>query len=176
MDIMPSSYQAPTRGEKRNDSSTSQSIASNLGYENASVDKILAIKGTDVFSIRPEDTLADAVVLLREKRIGALVVTDSAGKLVGILSERDIVRKLAETPGETLPKKVAEVMTSKIETCTEDEMIVSVLSRMSKGRFRHMPVMADDQLRGMVTIGDVVNYRLLQLEHEALQLKQLIVG
>lgn len=173
---MPSSYQAPTRGENPNSSSTSQSIESNSTYNSPAVKRLLTHKGNDVFSIGPDDTLHDAVNVLRDKRIGALVVTDSAGALVGILSERDIVRKLADTPGETLPKKVSEIMTTKIETCTEDESIISVLSRMSNGRFRHMPVVDGGKLVGMITIGDVVNFRLNQLEHEALQLKQLIVG
>lgn len=173
---MPISYQAPTRGDAESTSSTSQSVESNVAPDHVKVEKILAHKGTAVFSIQPEDTLGDAVKLLKEKRIGALLVTDSSGALIGILSERDIVRKLAETPGETLPKKVEEVMTTRLETCTEEETITSVLSRMSKGRFRHMPVMTGEQLLGIVTIGDLVNYRINQLEHEALQLKQLIVG
>ena len=173
---MPSSYQAPSRGDAKNSASTSQSVQSNSSDSSIAVRRLLANKGNDIFSIGPKDTLHDAVNLLREKRIGALVVTDADDKLVGILSERDIVRKLADTPGETLPKKVEEIMTKKIETCTEDETIISVLSRMSNGRFRHMPVMEGDKLVGMITIGDVVNFRLNQLEFEALQLKQLIVG
>ncbi|MEL6171245.1 MAG: CBS domain-containing protein, partial [Pseudomonadota bacterium] len=117
-----------------------------------------------------------AVETLRDKRIGALLVVDSDGLLVGIISERDIVRKLAETPGKTLPQRVSDVMTRKVETCSPDDSLVDVLRRMTNGRFRHMPVMRGDTLVGMVTIGDVINYRLTELEHEALQLKQLIVG
>ena len=88
----------------------------------------------------------------------------------------DLVRKLADTPGQTLPQLVGDVMTKKVETCTGTEPLVSVLKRMTSGRFRHMPVMDAGKLAGMLTIGDVINYRLTELEHEALQLKQLIVG
>ncbi|UUX49299.1 CBS domain-containing protein [Nisaea acidiphila] len=173
---MPISYQAPMRGDKQRDTNVSQSAKSNLATEMGTVRKLIDRKGGSVFSIRPDDTLRTAVEVLRDKRIGALVVTDTDGMLKGILSERDIVRKLAETPGQTLPKQVSEVMTHDVEVCSPDEALVSVLRRMTDGRFRHMPVVADDKLLGMITIGDVVNFRLNELEHEALQLKQMIVG
>ena len=172
---MPSSYQAPKRGDQARDRTMSQSAASNLANETATVQSIIANK-SNIFAIRPQDTIGRAVEVLRDKRIGALVVTDATGALQGILSERDIVRKLAEAPGRTLPHLVSEVMTQTVEVCTPDEALVSVLRRMTQGRFRHMPVMDNGKLAGMVTIGDVVNHRLNELEHEALQLKQLIVG
>ncbi len=154
----------------------SQSQTSNTTSERATVTDILNTKGHEIFSIRPQETLGRAVEILRDKRIGALAVTDSAGSLCGILSERDIVRKLADTPGQTLPKQVEEVMTTKVETCGPDAPLISILKRMTTGRFRHMPVVENAALVGMITIGDVVNHRLTELEHEALQLKQLIVG
>lgn len=101
---------------------------------------------------------------------------DPQGALVGILSERDIVRRLADTPGRTLPQRVEELMTPEVETCSPDESLVVVLRRMNDGRFRHMPVMEEGTLIGLISIGDVVNYRLTALEYEALKLKQLIVG
>lgn len=173
---MPISYQAPMRGDKQRDATVSQSAKTNLATEMGTVQKLIDKKGGDLFSIRPEDTLRTAVEVLRDKRIGALVVTDSDGELKGILSERDIVRKLAETPGQTLPKQVHEIMTQNVEVCDPTEALVSVLRRMTDGRFRHMPVVVDGNLLGMITIGDVVNFRLNELEHEALQLKQMIVG
>ncbi|MDJ0859802.1 MAG: CBS domain-containing protein [Dinoroseobacter sp.] len=174
---MPASYQAPTRGDAKSDKKTvSQSVSSNLTKDTASVRSLLSGKGGAVFSVSPDDTLADAVTALRDKGIGALVVTDSGGALQGILSERDIVRKLAETPGQTLPQKVSENMTKAVETCTPDDPLIDVLRRMSEGKFRHMPVLENGALSGMITIGDVVNFRLKELEHEALQLKQMIVG
>ncbi|MEM0946064.1 MAG: CBS domain-containing protein [Pseudomonadota bacterium] len=173
---MPTSYQAPSRKDREKDRTFSQSADSNVQANHAAVAQVLDGKGGDVFSIKPDETLGRAVEILRDRRIGALLVTDDAGSLVGILSERDIVRKLADTPGQTLPQLVGDVMTKKVETCTPDEALVSVLRRMTAGRFRHMPVVENGSLRGIVTIGDVVNFRLNELEYEALQLKQLIVG
>lgn len=173
---MPTSYQAPMRKDQTNARSQSQSSSTNVKTEAATVAQLIGGKGGDVFSIQPEETLGQAVQVLRDKRIGALIVTDGNGALCGILSERDIVRKLADTPGQTLPQSVHDVMTSSVETCAPNDTLVSVLKRMTAGRFRHMPVVSGEKLMGMVTIGDVVNYRLTELEHEALQLKQLIVG
>ena len=173
---MPASYQPPTRKDQDRNRTHSQSEATNLKSANALVSDLIDRKGTEVFSIRPAETLGTAVEVLRDKRIGALVVTDAAGSLVGILSERDIVRKLADTPGKTLPQSVEDVMTREVQTCDRDEPLLSVLKRMTEGRFRHMPVVEDGRLTGMLTIGDVIQYRLTELEHEALQLKQLIVG
>ena len=173
---MPTSYQAPMRGDASTEKTVSQSSDSNVARDTATVSKLLEGKGGDVISIRPQDTIAAAVTILRDKRIGALVVTDAGGALQGILSERDIVRKLAETPGQTLPQKVEDNMTREVMTCAPDENLVTVLRRMNEGRFRHLPVVDDGRLCGMVTIGDVVSYRLNELEYEALQLKQMIVG
>ncbi|MEM9050085.1 MAG: CBS domain-containing protein [Pseudomonadota bacterium] len=173
---MPESYRAPIRKDKQSDRTYSQSAASNLSADPATVAKVLAQKGDAVFSIGPGETLGRAVEHLRDRRIGALMVTDAGGALVGILSERDIVRKLADTPGQTLPQLVQDVMTKKVETCTPEESLIAVLRRMTAGRFRHLPVLSGATLVGMVTIGDVINFRLAELEHEALQLKQLVVG
>ncbi|WP_298822683.1 CBS domain-containing protein [uncultured Roseibium sp.] len=173
---MPSSYQAPSRKDKQQATTHSQSSNTNTTKETATVGKILASKGNDLHALRPQNTLHEAVEMLRDKRIGALVVKNSEGGLQGILSERDIVRKLAETPGQTLAQKVEDVMTTNVEVCRPDDALITVLRKMTEGRFRHMPVIDDGNLVGIVTIGDVVNYRLNELEYEALQLKQLIVG
>lgn len=174
---MPSSYQAPSVGDLQQPHRTaSQSVETNMSKDTATVRNLLSGKGDQIFTIAQDQTLAEAVIALRDKKIGALPVVSDDGNLVGILSERDIVRKLAETPGQTLPQKVSENMTANVVTCTPSEPLISVLQRMTEGRFRHMPVMDGEKLCGMVTIGDVVNYRLKELEHEALQLKQMIVG
>lgn len=173
---MPTSYQAPTRGDLEKKTTHSQSAESNISHDTATVKQLISRKGNTVYTISPEDTLSTAVKVLRDRRIGALLVADSTGALQGILSERDIVRKLAETPGQTLPQSVGENMTRKVESCSPADPLVSVLRRMNEGRFRHMPVLEDGKLCGMLTIGDVVNYRLNELEYEALQLKQMIVG
>jgi CBS domain-containing protein len=173
---MPASFRPPLRRDKKDKTTYSQTSNTNSSKETATVAKLLEGKGDDIYSIRPQATLQDAVMELRDKRIGALMVRDAEGALVGILSERDIVRKLAETPGSTLPNKVEDVMTKAVETCEPNETLVSVLRRMTAGTFRHMPVMEGTVLVGLLTIGDVITYRLNELEHEALQLKQLLVG
>lgn len=173
---MPSSYQSPSRGDQAKKTSHSQSVESNISHETATVEQLISKKGGTTYTISSSDTLSTAVSVLRDRRIGALLVTGTDGALEGILSERDIVRKLAETPGQTLPQTVGENMTAKVETCTPSDVLVTVLRRMNEGRFRHMPVVEDGKLCGMLTIGDVVNYRLNELEYEALQLKQMIVG
>lgn len=173
---MPSSYQAPSRKDKMHATTHSQSSTSNTSTEMATVRKILETKGTDAFTVRPQNTLHEAVEVLRDKGIGALLVKGPDGNLLGILSERDIVRRLAETPGKTLSQTVGDIMTTNVEVCGPNDPLISVLRRMTEGRFRHMPVIDDGAIAGIVTIGDVVNYRLNELEYESLQLKQLIVG
>lgn len=173
---MPESYRPPLRKDDKSEHSHSQTTQSNISVMKATVQDVLDRKGGKLISVRPQDGLQVAVEALRDNRIGALVVTDANGALQGILSERDIVRKLADAPGRTLGHKVEDIMTSKVELCKPDELLVSVLRRMTEGRFRHMPVADDSGLLGIVTIGDVVSHRLNELEHEALQLKQLIVG
>lgn len=173
---MPSSYQAPSRKDKTQSATHSQTPKTNTLDKSATVRKILESKGKDVFALRPQNSLHEAVELLRDKGIGAVLVKDQQGALLGILSERDIVRKLAETPGQTLAQKVEDVMTKEVQVCSPDDPLLTVLRKMTDGRFRHMPVVEEGALAGIVTIGDVVNYRLQELEYESLKLKQLIVG
>ncbi|RLK07440.1 CBS domain-containing protein [Ruegeria conchae] len=174
--MAPSSYQPPTRGDKAAKATRSQSVETNLSHTQTTVSKLLEGKGDAVFSVRPNDTIHSVVDILREKRIGAVVVTDQNGSLQGILSERDIVRRMAETPGQTLPQSVADLMTTEVKTCSPDDYLNDVLKTMTEGRFRHMPVLSDGNLRGVITIGDVVHFRLKELEYEALRMKQMIVG
>lgn len=174
--MAPSSYQPPTRGDKAGSTTHSQSVEANLSQSQTTVAKLMEGKGEAVFSVRPNDTIHAVVDILRDKRIGAVVVTDQNGALQGILSERDIVRRMAETPGQTLPQSVADLMTSEVKTCAPDDLLNDVLKTMTDGRFRHMPVLSDGKLRGVITIGDVVHFRLKELEYEALKMKQMIVG
>ncbi len=174
--MAPSSYQPPTRGDKAETATRSQSVESNLSHSQTTVAKLMEGKGDAVFAVRPNDTIHSVVDILKEKRIGAVVVTDQNGKLHGILSERDIVRRMADTPGQTLPQSVEDLMTREVKTCAPDDMLNDVLKTMTEGRFRHMPVLSDGNLRGVITIGDVVHFRLKELEYEALRMKQMIVG
>jgi CBS domain-containing protein len=119
------------------------------------VKTILAAKGGEVVSIEPAADLVAAAKLLVKHRIGALVVTETGGCLVGILSERDIIRALAENVSAALQMSVAEVMTRDVFTCGMDDSTSSVLKRMTTGKFRHMPVLENDRVVGLVSIGDI---------------------
>jgi CBS domain-containing protein len=121
---------------------------------------ILAAKGGEVVSIEPIADLTAAAKLLTNRRIGALVVLDAGGCLVGILSERDIVRAMAESGSAVLHLPVAQVMTRNVFTCDVNDSISSVMDRMTKGKFRHMPVLDNDRLAGLVSIGDVLKLNL----------------
>ncbi|PID35933.1 MAG: CBS domain-containing protein [Rhodobacterales bacterium] len=173
--MAPTSYQSPSKGDKDDKSTYSQSAESNLATTDSTVASILEAKGTDCYCVSPDDTIGTVVNLLREKRIGAVMVTEG-DEVKGILSERDIVRRLADTPGKTLPQSVRDLMTTKVQFCAPSDRLIEVLEHMNKGRFRHMPVMTDGKLGGIVTVGDVVGHRLKELEYEALRMKQMIVG
>ena len=176
----PTNYAGPRANDgKKREKTHSQSVSSTQSkpaVDFGTVKQLLATKGDAIFTVQPDDSMRKAVDLLKEKRIGALIVTSDAGELRGILSERDIVRRLSETPGRVLEQKVDALMTHTVHTVSLDEPLAEVLHRMTQGRFRHMPVVEEGKLRGMVTIGDVVNFRLKELEYETIQLKQLIVG
>jgi CBS domain-containing protein len=131
-----------------------------------SLKAILAAKGGNIISIEPTADLAAAAKLLSTHRIGALVVLDADRRLVGILSERDIVRSMADVGSAVLQVQVAQVMTANVSTCDVNESISSVMERMTKGKFRHMPVLDKDRLAGLVSIGDVLKLHIdTQGEH-----------
>jgi CBS domain-containing protein len=139
------------------------------------VKAILSQKGNDVLTIDPAATLAAAAKLLAERRIGAVLVTGVDGRLSGILSERDIVRVLAELGADVLNERVDRVMTRKVVTCTEAETIAAIMERMTAGKFRHLPVVDQGRLVGVVSIGDVVKYRLHEIETESQALREYIL-
>ena len=117
------------------------------------------------------------MLLLRDTRIRAVLVRDDNGDMVCIISERDLVRRVANTPSQTLPQKVRDLMTTKVVISQLSDALVSVLQKMTDGRFRHMPVTdASGDLVGLVTIGDVLNFHLNELKYYALRTKQMIVG
>lgn len=137
------------------------------------VNRILSIKGRRVEAIRPEASLADAIDLLSAKSIGAIVVTDIDGSLCGILSERDIVRALSHHR-DALGTRVALHMTSQVVTCTPEMLIGEVMDEMTRGRFRHMPVLEHGKLIGIISIGDVVKHRLEDIEAESRAMRDYI--
>jgi CBS domain-containing protein len=138
------------------------------------VSAILAGKGRDVVTIGGEATVAEVVNVLAAKKIGAIVVTDERGHIAGIVSERDIVRALAEKAGAALAGRVATIMTHTVVTCSEGETIDGVMSRMTRGRFRHMPVVTNGRLSGIISIGDIVKARIEQVEREAEEMRAYI--
>jgi CBS domain-containing protein len=139
------------------------------------VKAILSVKGRDVVTIDPAADLATAAKLLAEHRLGAVVVTGADRLVVGILSERDIVCALATHGAAALRAPVAEVMTRKVVTCNEAETITGIMERMTAGKFRHVPVVEQGRLVGIVSIGDVVKHRLGDMEHEAAALHGYIL-
>jgi CBS domain-containing protein len=138
------------------------------------VSTILAAKGNDVITIEPTAVLADASRLLAQHRIGAVVVTGAGQRIVGIVSERDIVRALAKEGASALDLPLTEVMTRKVVTCACSESIADLMERMTGGKFRHLPVVDDGQLVGIISIGDVVKMRLMEVEHEQNALRDYI--
>lgn len=134
-------------------------------------------RGSTVVTISPDATVAQATELLAQRRIGAVVVTADGSRPDGILSERDIVRELGRRGAEVLQSRVGDVMTGKIATCRTGDDALVVLSRMTEGRFRHLPVVDDDgRMIGLVSIGDAVSGRLKELAAENEALESMIMG
>ena len=140
-----------------------------------SLKAILAAKGGNIICIEPTADLAAAAKLLSTHRIGALVVLDADGRLVGILSERDIVRTMAGVGTAALPVPVAQVMTRNVSTCDVNDSVSSVMERMTKGRFRHMPVLDQDRLAGLVSIGDVLKLHI-DTQHEHIRHLEALIA
>lgn len=138
------------------------------------VKAILEEKGHDVFTLGPNELLSDAIRILAEHRIGALVVTNGDRKIVGILSERDIVRCLSKEGAAALEHSVRMAMTPKVKICNEHHTVNDVMEIMTAGRFRHLPVEKDGQLDGIISIGDVVKRRIEDVEKEAEEIRAYI--
>lgn len=141
------------------------------------VRQILAMKGGGkVETIASSTNVSDAVSQLSEKKIGALVVSDDGVLPLGILSERDIVRELGRRGGSVMSQTVSDLMTKNLISCVAEESADQVLTKMTEGRFRHMPVMDGDEMVGLISIGDVVKARLSQLSMEKDALEGMIRG
>ncbi|MBS8228637.1 CBS domain-containing protein [Vannielia litorea] len=141
------------------------------------VQQILKDKGGDgVLCVKPGSSVADAAKLLSEKRIGSVIVSSDGKTADGILSERDIVRELGKRGPGCLSDVVDDLMTTKLVTCTKEETALSVLEKMTEGRFRHMPVLDGSEMIGLISIGDVVKARLAELAMEKDALEGMIMG
>jgi CBS domain-containing protein len=144
------------------------------------VKAILSRKGNAAITIKPTVPLCDAVKILDEHRIGAAVITDADQQIVGILSERDVVRTLARNVRvagacHLCDESVGQVMTREVETCTPSDTIHEIMERMTTGKFRHLPVVDRGRLVGIISIGDAVNYRLRAMELESNTLHEYIL-
>jgi CBS domain-containing protein len=141
------------------------------------VSLILKSKGSsDVVTIAPKASVAEAVQMLSARRIGALIVSEDGTTLAGILSERDIVREIGRRGPAVLQDRVEAMMTREVTTCAPSDRTNAVLERMTAGRFRHMPVIDGGRLAGMISIGDVVKARLAELEADKDALEGMIKG
>jgi CBS domain-containing protein len=138
------------------------------------VDHILVSKGRNVVTIDPDRTLAEAAHLLSERKIGAVLVSNTFRPVAGILSERDIVRAVAERGPSALNEPVSRFMTEKVVTCTGHSAIQEVMELMTEGKFRHIPVVEGGRLVGLVSIGDIVKHRLAEMEAESQAMREYI--
>ena len=129
------------------------------------VANILDGKGNDVLTVTPESSVSALVKLLAEKRIGAVPVVDGTGRLKGIVSERDVVRALAGDAA-VLERKVESLMTREVQTCVLQDTVANLMEIMTRGRFRHLPVVEDSKLIGIISIGDVVKQRVAEAQSE----------
>lgn len=131
-------------------------------------------KGDGVVTIAPTATVAELLALLAEHRIGAVVVSDNGTSVSGIVSERDVVRHLHSGGAQILDGQVQGIMTKQVHTCGPDDDLVALAGQMTERRIRHVPVVADDTLIAIVSIGDVVKSRIDTLQAEADQLRDYI--
>lgn len=131
-----------------------------------SVAGILDKKGARVLTVRQTTTIPEAIDRMKRKKVGALVVSDNGRDIQGIFSERDVLHALAQYGAAFLAMKVEDIMTRRVESCVPQDNVKRVMSIMTQGRFRHMPVVGDDGLCGMISIGDVVKQRLEEAEIE----------
>jgi CBS domain-containing protein len=138
------------------------------------VNRILSLKGRNVVSIEPQRSLAEAAKLLSERRIGALLVVDGSRPVSGIVSERDIVRAVASQGAGALEQPISQFMTQNVVTCSGETAIHEVMELMTQQKFRHIPVVEEGSLVGIISIGDVVKLRLEEIEAETQAIKEYI--
>ena len=140
------------------------------------VAQILRAKGRAVTSVPPELPIAEVIDTLARRRIGAVLVMKGESEVAGILSERDIVRGLAEHRARLLEMRASEIMTKSVVTCAPDNTVEEIMHEMTNRRIRHIPVLEDGRLCGIISIGDAVKSRLEELSHESDMLRSYIAG
>jgi len=134
---------------------------------------ILGNKGRDVIYVSPTQTVAEAIALLAKHRIGAVPVIDG-GAVIGVFSERDVIHGLHDGDTTTLGRPVSETMTAPAHTVTPAEPVLAALSLMTRRRIRHLPVVEDGRVIGIVSIGDLVKYRIEKIEADAAAMREYI--
>ena len=140
------------------------------------VSEILNTKGNDVITVKPDETVAALSHTLREKRIGAVVVSSDGRKVLGIISERDVAHGLAEHGANVLTKAVSELMTTAVVTCAADDTIADLMKLMTNKRIRHLPVVENNDVIGIISVGDVVKHRLDEMQLEANVLRDYAIA
>lgn len=140
------------------------------------IEHILASKGSEIISVPSTATVAEAVDVLHARRIGAVVVSDDGTTAAGILSERDVVRLLADTGPSALTRPVTTAMTKTVHTCRPEATVDELMAMMTTHRIRHLPVVRDDEMVGIVSIGDVVKHRVIELSQEAQALHDYVTS
>jgi CBS domain-containing protein len=140
------------------------------------VEGILRAKGTRVATIRPDATVVELVRGLRDEGVGAMVVSEDGHHLDGIVSERDVVRALAQVGSRVLQQRVSEIMSTEVMTCTPTDPVKSLMELMTRHRIRHLPVVTNGRLVGIVSIGDVVKNRLDEMATETSVLRETYLG
>jgi CBS domain-containing protein len=130
------------------------------------ISDVIRAKGNAVVTVQPDIDVRSLLAVLAEHRIGAVVVSTDGGAVDGIVSERDIVRALADRGATVISEPVSEIMTREVQTCTPETPVVELMSVMTHGRFRHVPVVVNDRLVAIVSIGDIVKNRVGELEIE----------
>jgi CBS domain-containing protein len=137
---------------------------------------ILRQKGTSVVTVEPGDSVQTIVDMLARHRIGAVVVVDPAGGIAGIISERDVVRAMVGDAAAVVSKTAKDIMTVKVRTCAPNDSEAELMQMMTESRIRHLPVVANGRVAGMISIGDVVKLRIESMEAEADQMKTYIAS
>ena len=151
---------------KRNPSRTNKNIGGQM-----SVEAILKTKGNNIFTVRPEHSVAEAAALMAAKRVGVAIVCDTKGRLMGVVSERDVVSGITQYGKGVLDMPVRNIMTSPVVTCMLGDSVKKVMEVMTERRIRHLPVLDGDELVGMISIGDAVNFRLNEAQMETAVLR-----
>lgn len=138
------------------------------------ISQILKSKARGVSTARPDDTIEEVATRLAQRKIGAVVIVGEHGKVAGIISERDIIRLIAAHGTKALALAASEGMTRAVKTCTRNCSIEQVMDEMTKGRFRHLPVVEEDELIGIVSIGDVVKHHTAEVQLEVTAMRDYL--